>query len=117
LDHGAGAVLFPEESVEQGRSGRFAQFLAAQPPWSDLPLLVMARPGAVSTEVAEAIDPLERTLAQFGRGSPNIFDVRAAQLASTSAVRGALLDTKEASSRFVESADRVFADGRVGDAR
>ena len=64
----------------------------------------------MSPALIQAIDPLERTLAQFGRGSPNIFDVRAAQLASTSAVRGALLDTKEASSRFVESADRVFAD-------
>jgi signal transduction histidine kinase len=64
----------------------------------------------LSPALIQAIDPLERTLAQFGRGSPNIFDVRAAQLASTSAVRGALLDTKEASSRFVESADRVFAD-------
>jgi methyl-accepting chemotaxis protein len=40
----------------------------------------------------------------------NIFDVRTAQLASASAVRGALLDTKEAAARFVESADRVFAD-------
>ena len=64
----------------------------------------------LSPALIQAIDPLERTLAQFGRGSPNIFDVRAAQLASTSAVRGALLDTKEASSRFVELADRVFAD-------
>ena len=64
----------------------------------------------LSPALIQAIDPLERTLAQFGRGSPNIFDVRAAQLASTSAVRGALLDTKEASSRFVVSADRVFAD-------
>jgi signal transduction histidine kinase len=58
----------------------------------------------------QAVDPLERTLAQYGRGSPNIFDVRNAQLAATSAVRGALLDTKEAAARFVESADRVFTD-------
>jgi signal transduction histidine kinase len=64
----------------------------------------------LSTALIQAIDPLERTLAQYGRGSPNIFDVRTAQLASASAVRGALLDTKEAAARFVESADRVFAD-------
>jgi len=64
----------------------------------------------LSAALIQAIDPLERTLAQYGRGSPNIFDVRTAQLASTSAVRGALLDTKEAAARFVESADRVFAD-------
>jgi signal transduction histidine kinase len=64
----------------------------------------------LSPALIRAIDPIERTLAQFGRGSPNIFDVRAAQLASTSAVRGALLDTKEITARLVESADRVFAD-------
>jgi signal transduction histidine kinase len=64
----------------------------------------------LSAALIQAIDPLERTLAQYGRGSPNIFDVRNAQLASASAVRGALLDTKEAAARFVESANRVFAD-------
>jgi len=64
----------------------------------------------LSPALIQAIDPLERTLAQYGRGSPNIFEVRSAQLAATSAVRGALLDTKEAAARFVESADRVFAD-------
>jgi hypothetical protein len=64
----------------------------------------------LSAALIQAIDPLERTFAQYGRGSPNIFDVRTAQLASASAVRGALLDTKEAAARFVESADRVFAD-------
>jgi signal transduction histidine kinase len=64
----------------------------------------------LSFALIQAIDPLERTLAQYGRGSPNIFDVRSAQLTAASAVRGALLDTKEAATRFVESADRVFAD-------
>jgi signal transduction histidine kinase len=63
----------------------------------------------LSPALIQAIDPLERTLAQYGLGSPNIFDVRNAQLAAASAVRGALLDTKEAATRFVESADRVFA--------
>jgi signal transduction histidine kinase len=64
----------------------------------------------LSPALIQAIDPLERTLAQYGRGSPNIFDVRTAQLAATSAVRGALLETKEAATRFVESADRVVGD-------
>ena len=64
----------------------------------------------LSPALIQAIDPLERTLAQYGRGSPNIFDVRTAQLAAASAVRGALLDTKEAATRFVESADRVVGD-------
>jgi signal transduction histidine kinase len=58
----------------------------------------------------QAIDPLERTLAQYGGGTPNVFDVRKAQLNSASTVRGALLDTREASARFVASAESVFAD-------
>jgi signal transduction histidine kinase len=64
----------------------------------------------LSASLIQAIDPLEQTIAQYGRGVPNIFDVRTAQLTSSSAVRGALLDTKDAAARFVESADRVFAD-------
>ena len=64
----------------------------------------------LSPALVQAIDPLERTLSQYGRGSPNIFDVRNAQLVAASAVRGALLDTKDAATRFVASADRVFAD-------
>jgi two-component system, NtrC family, sensor kinase len=58
----------------------------------------------------EEVDPLQRTLEQHGHGSPNIFDVRTAQLASASAVRGALLDTKETTAQFVASAERIFTD-------
>jgi signal transduction histidine kinase len=58
----------------------------------------------------EGFDPLEHALWQYGGGSPNVFDVRKAQLTSASAVRGALLDTKEASTQFVASAERIFAD-------
>ena len=60
--------------------------------------------------LADAIDPLSQALSQYGRGSPNVFDVRAAQLTSASAVRGALLDTRNASAQFVASAQNVFAD-------
>jgi len=56
LEHGASAVLLPEEAVDQGRTGRLARYLATQPTWSDLPLLVLARPGAASVEVAEAME-------------------------------------------------------------
>ena len=63
-----------------------------------------------STTLMQAISPLEQALEQYGRGSPNVFDVRTAQLASASTVRGALLDAKEASAQFVASAERVFAD-------
>ena len=64
----------------------------------------------LSPDLLSAIAPLELTLAQYGGGTPNVLDVRKAQLASASAVRGALLDTKEASAQFVASAEHVFAD-------
>jgi two-component system, NtrC family, sensor kinase len=60
----------------------------------------------------EEVNPLDQTLVQYGSGSPNIFDVRTAQLASASAVRGGLLDTKEVAAQFVASADRIFVDIR-----
>src|SRR5215475_6877688 len=63
-----------------------------------------------SPALIKEVDPLEQTLVQYGRGSPNIFDVRTAQLASASAVRGALLDTKEAATQFVASSERIFTD-------
>ncbi|HSQ18868.1 MAG TPA: GAF domain-containing protein, partial [Blastocatellia bacterium] len=66
--------------------------------------------GQLSPVFFEEVNPLEQTLAQYGRGSPNIFDVRTAQLASASAVRGGLLDTKEEAAQFVASADRIFVD-------
>ena len=65
---------------------------------------------ALSPDLLSAIAPLELTLAQYGGGTPNVLDVRKAQLASASAVRGALLDTKEASAQFVASAEHIFAD-------
>jgi two-component system, NtrC family, sensor kinase len=66
--------------------------------------------GQLSPSLIEEINPLDQTLAQYGSGSPNIFYVRTAQLASASAVRGGLLDTKEAAAQFVASADRIFVD-------
>ena len=66
--------------------------------------------GQLSPVLFEEVNPLDQTLTQYGSGSPNIFDVRTAQLASASAVRGGLLDTKEAAARFVASAERIFVD-------
>jgi signal transduction histidine kinase/DNA-binding response OmpR family regulator len=66
--------------------------------------------GLLSSTLLEAVDPLQKSLAQYGHGSSNIFDVRTAQLASTSAVRGALLETNESSTRFVTSSESIFMD-------
>ena len=64
----------------------------------------------LSSDFLAVIAPIELASAQYGGGTPNVFDVRKAQLASASAVRGALLDTKEASAQFLASAEHVFAD-------
>ena len=55
LADGAGAVLIPEEAV-LSPDNSLARYLAGQPSWSDLPVLVLARPGADSAGVATAMD-------------------------------------------------------------
>jgi signal transduction histidine kinase/ActR/RegA family two-component response regulator len=56
LAEGAAVVLLPEEVLGQGESNCLAEWLSAQPPWSDLPVLVMSRPGADSSGIARAME-------------------------------------------------------------
>ena len=58
LAEGAGALLIPEEHLERGTDGPLGRYLAGQPPWSDLPILMLARHGAASEGVAQAMDRL-----------------------------------------------------------
>jgi len=61
LVDGAGALLVAEENVEyQGLAGLLI-WLQSQPPWSDLPILVLALPGANSEAVAQAMEQLGNT--------------------------------------------------------
>jgi signal transduction histidine kinase/CheY-like chemotaxis protein len=53
LRRGAAAILVAEEALTDG-DGRLASFLARQPSWSDIPILLMARPGADSSYVERA---------------------------------------------------------------
>src|SRR5690349_4789464 len=55
LAEGAGALLLAEEAIADGTGTSLARALAAQPPWSDLPLLVLARSGADSEAVSLAM--------------------------------------------------------------
>ena len=55
---GAGAVLLAEEAIPDATRQHLATLIAGQPPWSDLPVLVMTRKGADSRVVAEAIGSL-----------------------------------------------------------
>ncbi len=55
---GAGAVLLTEEAIPDATRHQLATLIAGQPPWSDLPVLIMTRKGADSRIVAEAISSL-----------------------------------------------------------
>ncbi len=58
LDAGAAAILLPEDAIIQDCRHRLADWLGCQPPWSDLPVLILARPGADSAAVAQAMNLL-----------------------------------------------------------
>src|SRR5687768_9290254 len=54
LSEGAAAVLIAEEHLAGGQKAPLSAWLSRQPPWSDLPLLILTRPGADSPDSAEA---------------------------------------------------------------
>ncbi|HEX8031005.1 MAG TPA: hypothetical protein VF491_21195 [Vicinamibacterales bacterium] len=54
LADGAAAVLIAEEFLAGAHKGPLSQWLAQQPAWSDLPVLILTRPGADSPDSAEA---------------------------------------------------------------
>src|SRR5262245_12683432 len=54
LNEGAAAVLIAEEHLSGALKSPLAGWLARQAPWSDLPILILTRPGADSPESAEA---------------------------------------------------------------
>ena len=58
VEAGAGALLLPEEAASLWRTAMLRQVLASQPPWSDLPILVLTRAGADSEATLEAVRSL-----------------------------------------------------------
>ncbi len=58
LTEGAAALLIAEEAVTAEPTCVLVEWLSHQPPWSDLPILVLAQPGADSDAVARAMDLL-----------------------------------------------------------
>ncbi len=54
LNQGAAAALIGEEHLTNSLKMPLAAWLSRQPPWSDLPILILTRPGADSPEAAEA---------------------------------------------------------------
>ncbi len=58
LVEGAGAILVPEEFIVAEMADRLVDCIRHQPSWSDLPVLILARSGADSAAVAQAMDLL-----------------------------------------------------------
>lgn len=58
LGSGASALLLAEESLSGTRTAALSRALAEQPPWSDPPVLVLARPGADSSNLGDAVRSL-----------------------------------------------------------
>ncbi|SCK43521.1 Signal transduction histidine kinase [Variovorax sp. HW608] len=56
LSRGAGAVMLAEEAIGEAAATELAVALALQPPWSDVPVLVLARQGADSRAIANAME-------------------------------------------------------------
>ncbi|HEY2148835.1 MAG TPA: hybrid sensor histidine kinase/response regulator, partial [Pirellulales bacterium] len=58
LGEGAGAILLAEEVLSAGQSKPIADAIAEQPPWSDLPVLLVTGQGADSPAAALAVATL-----------------------------------------------------------
>lgn len=58
LNKGAGALLATEEALPAPASAPLTRFLTDQPTWSDLPILVLTRPGGDSPWIREAYERL-----------------------------------------------------------
>lgn len=81
VSEGAGAILVIEEALSPAGTNDLSRFLAGQPYWSDIPLLVLARAGADSGRVAAAMERL---------GTVVVLERPVRSLALISAVRSAL---------------------------
>jgi len=58
LVKGAAAIVIPEEALAPTLTGRLCDLLARQPPWSDLPVLILTRAGADSQATTVAVRTL-----------------------------------------------------------
>ena len=58
FDGGAGAILLTEEVLVDGESDCLVDLLRSQPPWSDVPILLLTSSGADSPVAAWALDLL-----------------------------------------------------------
>ena len=58
IGRGAAAALLTEEAIEADRDGCLQEALRAQPPWSDFPLVVLARAGGDGHQIRESMNAM-----------------------------------------------------------
>ena len=58
LERGASALLIAEECLAEPERDGLVTWLSRQPPWSDLPVLVLAHKGADSSDIAQVMELL-----------------------------------------------------------
>ncbi|MFZ5480950.1 MAG: ATP-binding protein [Myxococcota bacterium] len=116
VEDGAGAALVTEEALLADRSGRFTRALATQPPWSDIPVLVLVRSGedhagARMLEAPGNITLLDRPV----RILTMVSAVRSALRARTRQyqIRGHLEDRGRSEAALAESEARYRAVGEA----
>jgi signal transduction histidine kinase len=109
LERGAGALLLAEELVSDDAGDQLIRVLARQPPWSDVPLLLLTRTGVDSPTVAQLqgrvsnITLLERPL----RMASLVSAVRTAIAARERQYQiRAHLEERERTERLLSDADR-----------
>lgn len=110
LDAGVGALLLMEEALADGQC--LLRWVAAQPPWSDLPILLLARPGVDQSELGEIAQPY---------GNVTILERPTRVAALVSAVRSALrarmrqYQIREHLAQRAEAEEKLRADDRRKD--
>jgi signal transduction histidine kinase len=101
LERGAGVILIAEEALPH--DGRLADIVARQPPWSDLPVLLLTAPRADSAAVARAMSTL---------GNVTLLERPVRVAALTSAARSALRARERQYQTRAHLAEREQADRR-----
>jgi PAS domain S-box-containing protein len=97
MEFGASAVLVAEEAVGPNQNTYLEEWLTRQPSWSDLPVLILARPGADSAAVAQSMDRL---------GNVTVLERPMRVAALVSAIRTALRARKKQYQRRDDLAER-----------
>jgi signal transduction histidine kinase/DNA-binding response OmpR family regulator len=104
LEQGAAAVLVTEESLGES-AARLASFLGGQPPWSDLPILLLTAAGANSPAVLSAVEAL---------GNVTLLERPTRVTALVAAVRAALRARLRQYQTRAHLAEREWAERRAG---